>query len=132
MSLFVDTSAILALLDGSQPGHRAVSEAWDRAMEAGRRLLTSNYILVESFAVAQRRLGFEAVRAIADGFCPLMETLFVNEETHLAATAAFLAAGRRRLSFVDCASFELMRRHGVREALALDDDFARQGFRLLP
>ena len=30
------------------------------------------------------------------------------------------------------AEFEIMRRHGIRDALALDSDFARQGFRLLP
>ncbi len=35
-------------------------------------------------------------------------------------------------SLVDCASFELMRRHGITEALCLDADFAHQGFRLLP
>ncbi len=46
--------------------------------------------------------------------------------------AALCAAGRRRLSLVDCTSFEVMRRHGIEEALALDDDFARQGFGLHP
>ena len=41
-------------------------------------------------------------------------------------------AGRRRLSLVDCTSFEIMRRHGITAALSLDADFAQQGFRLLP
>ena len=50
----------------------------------------------------------------------------------LVALAALFAARRRKLSLVDCTSFELMRRHGLSEALALDDDFARQGYRCLP
>lgn len=132
MSLFVDTSAILALLDGDEPRHGEIAAAWNEAAAAERPLSTSNYIVVESFALAQRRMGFEAVRAIADRFLPLIETLFVSADIHASAAAAFLIAGRRQLSFVDCVSFELMRRHGIREALSLDPDFERQGFRLLP
>ena len=36
------------------------------------------------------------------------------------------------LSLVDCVSFEFMRAQGLREALALDEDFASAGYRLLP
>lgn len=132
MSLFVDTSALLALLDDEQPHHRAVAAEWRRAVESGRLLLTSNYIQVESFALVQRRLGVEAVRALVEVFLPLMSTLHVPERIHRAATAALLVAGRRRLSFVDCVSFELMRERGIREALTLDADFEQQGFRVLP
>ena len=78
------------------------------------------------------RLGLEALRALADVIVPMMQPLWIDEELHAAAVAALFAAGRRRLSLVDCASFELMRRRGLTEAFALDDDFARQGFRLLP
>lgn len=132
MSVFVDTSAILALLDATEESHGSVADAWDRAVEAGRPLVTSNYVVVESFALAQRRLGMDAVRAVADAFLPLLEVLFVTSDVHSAAMAALLAADRRRLSFVDCTSFELMRRRGIRDALALDADFAKQGFGLLP
>ena len=128
----MDTSAILALLDGDQPLHRQVEQAWNEAVSSGRPLLTSNYIAVESFALARQRMGMEAARAVADVLLPLMTTFFVTPDVHAAATAAWLAAGRRRLSFVDAASFEVMRRHGITEALALDADFELQGFRLLP
>ena len=50
----------------------------------------------------------------------------------MAAVASLFTAGRRKLSLADCTSFELMRRRGLAEALALDDDFACQGFRRLP
>lgn len=39
---------------------------------------------------------------------------------------------RRDLSLVDCVRFEFMRAQGLREALALDEDFATAGYRLLP
>ena len=132
MSLFVDTSALFAFLDADQPRHAEVIDAWERAVMEERRLFTSNYILVESFALVQRRLGLEPVRALADILVPMLRPLWIDAELHAAAVAALFAAGRRKLSLVDCTSFELMRRHGLTEAFALDDDFARQGFRLVP
>ena len=132
MSLFVDTSALLAFLDADQPRHTDVIDAWERIVLAERRLFTSNYVLVESFALVRRRLGIAALRALADVLVPMLRPLRIDEELHVAAVAALFAASRRRLSLVDCTSFELMRRHGLTEAFALDDDFARQGFRLVP
>ena len=131
MTLFVDTSALLAFLDADQPRHADTVEAWRRAIDDRDRLVTSNYVLVEVVALVQRRLGFGALRALAGDLLPL-ETLWIDEDLHAAATAALFTAGRRRLSLVDCTSFELMRRHGVTHALALDADFAQQGFHLLP
>ena len=132
MSLFVDTSALLTFLDADQPRHADVIDTWNRAVAEERPLVTSNYVLVESFALVQRRLGLEPLRAMADILVPMLRPLWVDEVLHAAAVAALLAASRRGLSLVDCTSFELMRRHGLTDALALDSDFARQGFRLLP
>lgn len=131
MSVFVDTSAVLGLLDESDPRHDAVVAAWESLAGSGR-FVTSNYVVVESFAVAPRRLGMRAARTAHDAIFPLIEMVFLSPEEHEVATAAFLAAGRRRVSFVDCTSFELMRRRGIASALALDADFAEQGFELLP
>ena len=132
MTLFVDTSALLAFLDADQPRHADTVEAWRQAIDDRDRLVTSNYVLVEVVALVQRRLGFDALRALAGDLLPLVETLWIDEDLHAAATAALFTAGRRRLSLVDCTSFELMRRHGITHALSLDTDFSRQGFRLLP
>ena len=132
MSIFVDTSALVAFLDADQPWHAEVIDTWDRAVADEKALFTSNYVLVESFALVQRRLGLEALRALADVLVPMLRPLWIDEELHAATVASLFAAGRRKLSLVDCTSFELMRRRGLTDALALDDDFARQGFRLLP
>ena len=132
MKLFVDTSALLAFLDADQPRHGDVVAAWHRAATGERTLVSSNYVLVETFTLVQRRLGMDALRAMAEVMLPLLHPLWIDESIHAAAAAALLTAGRRKLSLVDCTSFELMRRHGITEALTLDDDFAEQGFRLVP
>ena len=132
MKLFVDTSALIAVLDADLERHSDVLAAWDRAIEEQRDLVTSNYVLVECCALVQRRLGLEALGALTGVFVPLMHTLWVDEGLHATALSALVTTGRRELSLVDCTSFELMRRHGIRHAMALDDDFARQGFELSP
>ena len=82
MSLFVDTSALLAFLDADQPRHDEVIEAWDAAISSERPLFVSNYVLVETFQLVQRRLGAPAVRALQHGLVPLLQTLWVDDEVH--------------------------------------------------
>ena len=132
MSLFVDTSALFALLDGDEPRHPDVVAAWQSVTGDDRSLFTSNYVLVETFALIQRRLGLQAVHGFAEAFVPLLQPVWIDEELHAAALASLFTASQRRLSLVDCTSFELMRRLGLTDVLALDTDFACQGFNLLP
>jgi predicted nucleic acid-binding protein len=132
MSLFVDTSALLAFLDRDQPRHQEVLDAWEGAVRDRRVLFTSNYVLVETFALVQRRLGLEALRGFASVLVPMLQVVWIDEQAHASAASALFTAGRRNLSLVDCTSFESMRRLGLTQVLALDEDFARQGFELLP
>ena len=132
MSLFIDTSALYALLDGDESRHADLVAIWTAVTESDRILITSNYVLVETFALVQRRLGLDAVQGLTEVFVPLLQTVWIDEELHTTAAAALFTASQRRLSLVDCTSFELMRRLGLTDVLALDTDFARQGFNLLP
>jgi predicted nucleic acid-binding protein len=45
---------------------------------------------------------------------------------------AVLAATRKKLSLVDCASFQTMRELGVRSVFCFDSHFREQGFDALP
>ncbi|MDO8836495.1 MAG: PIN domain-containing protein [Vicinamibacterales bacterium] len=128
MTAFVDTSALLALLDAADAHHGAAVEAWTQLALQATTLVTTSYVVVETTAVVQHRLGMEAVRALTGDILPLLEVSYVDAEVHNAATAALLAAGRRRLSLVDCASFQIMRRLRVETAFAFDRHFAEQGF----
>jgi len=131
--IFVDTSAFFAILDRDDQAHARARETWTELMSADAPplLLTSNYVLVESFALVQARLGVDAVRTLHDAVLPVVSVRWVSEEDHATAVSALLAAARRRLSLVDCCSFEMMRRLGVQRAFAFDRHFAEQGFELL-
>jgi len=131
VSVFVDTSALYAVLDRDDANHAAAADAY-AALLIDASLLTHAYVVVETAALVQRRLGMEAVRALVDDALPAVEVAFVDELLHRAAVGAMLAAGRREVSLVDWTSFELMRSRRVNQAFAFDDDFAKHGFTLLP
>lgn len=132
MTTFLDTSAILALLDADDPRHPAVDSVWQALIDSNERLVSSNYVLVETLAVVQRRLGMDAVHGVQGAIVPLLDVEWIDEAIHSLALKAFLAHSRRRLSFVDCTSFEIMRRRGVVRALAVDPHSSELGFQQLP
>lgn len=132
MTLFVDTSALIALLDASDAKHAACAKEWKRLLTADVAFVTSNYVIVETNAIVQRRLGMEAVRSLTVDFLPLLSVDWVDEPVHAAGHAAMLTANRKQLSLVDCVSFEIMRRRDLSTAFALDDDFEDQGFTVVP
>ena len=132
MTAFVDTSALYALLDRDQDEHGDAAKAWRELVGESVPLLTTNYVLLETTALVQRRLGMKALRAFHDELVPVLEIQWVEEELHRTALAALLAGERRGVSLVDHTSFEVMRRGQIRRAFALDRDFARQGFDMLP
>ncbi|MGA2363285.1 MAG: PIN domain-containing protein [Candidatus Aminicenantales bacterium] len=132
MSILVDTSAFLAVLDQGDHNHPAAKAQWIEMLDRGDELVSHNYVLVETSAVILRRLGFEAVRVFERDVVPVLRLIWVTREIHEAAAGAHLVAGRRTLSLVDCVSFEVMRRTGVLTAFAFDRHFREYGYQTIP
>ena len=132
MSVYLDTSAILPLLDRDDLDHQVASDAWEEILSRDETVVTSSYVVVEAFALVQNRLGLGAARGLRDDLCPALTIEWVDSDLHEIGTAALFAAGRRQLSLVDCVSFEVMRRLGIRKAFAFDAHFAEQGFEVVP
>ena len=132
MTVFVDTSALYALLDSDDANHARARKQWAALLETQEPLLTTSYVVVETAALVQHRLGTEASRALFDELLGVVEVIFVGPDTHRAATAAWLVADRRKLSLVDCVSFQTMREAGVTTAFAFDRHFVEQGFPSAP
>lgn len=131
MSVYVDTSAFLAVINADDRFHAPAQRRWVQLIESGTPVFCNNYVLVETLAILQNRLGLDAVIAFQHDVVPVLVILWVDEDLHRQAVSALLAAQRRRLSLVDCASFESMRRAGLRQAFAFDAHFEQQGFEVL-
>ena len=132
MSVFVDTSGLYAVFDRDDANHSKSRAAWTQWLREGEVLVTNNYVLLEITALLQHRLGLAAVRALYEDVVPVLQVDWVSEEQHSAGAGAMLAAARRKLSLVDCVSFQTMRQHGLRGAFCFDAHFREQGFEMKP
>ena len=132
MTIFVDTSAIYAILSADDPHHTEAATKWRDLLINGEDLICTNYIVIETFAIVQNRFGMAAVRALQENAMPLLRVEWITPAQHDTAVKIMLASGRRQLSLVDCTSFETMRQLGIETAFVFDTHFAEQGFECVP
>ena len=132
MTVFVDTSSLLAVLDAGDLNHPTARASWEGLLGGEAELVTHNYVLVETSALVLRRLGLEALRVFETDIVPILHIIWVTPDVHEAAVGAQLLAARRALSLVDCVSFEVMRRAGLRSAFAFDSHFTEFSYGLVP
>jgi uncharacterized protein len=126
VSVFVDTSAVYALLDAGDSNHERALRATARLL--GEELVTHSYVVVELVSLVRRRLGPGAAARLIDEFLPALEITDVDAMLRSRALAAFRAATGSDVSLVDRTTFEFMRQRGIRRAWAMDSDFVGEGF----
>lgn len=131
MRVFVDTSALYALLDSSDRFHADAAQIFQQLSQQMVELITTNYVVVETIALLQSRLGVQAVEDFIMNVKPLLTIVWVDAQTHNSAELALLSQRRRRVSIVDHVSFVVMRYLSMSTAFANDSHFADAGFTLL-
>jgi uncharacterized protein len=127
--IFLDTSAIYAIADRGDPNHGVARKRLGAALEAGERLLTHNYVLVESLALIGRRLGPTPAIHFARS-ARAFKIEWVDERIHDEAVRRLRAVRKREPSFVDHVSFIVMRARSIDMAFAFDPHFETEGFRI--
>jgi predicted nucleic acid-binding protein len=127
--IFLDTSAIYALADKADTNHKTAYSKFESVLKSGETFLIHNYILLESVALLQARLGLpSAILFLEDA--QAFEVEWLDLELHQEAVKELEKIGKRGISLVDCTSFVVMKRRGVQKVLAFDPDFEDQGFTL--
>jgi predicted nucleic acid-binding protein len=127
-NVFVDTSALYALLDAEDPNHERAAGIF-AAVVREESAFTHNYIHVEAEQLIRRRLGAAAARRLLDELLPAIATVWVDQQVHETAVRTLTDQGRAA-SLVDQVSFIIMANEGAADALAFDADFERAGYRL--
>lgn len=128
--VFVDTSALLTLLDRSDSRHEAARTCLQGLADA--ELVTHWYVVAESLAVVRRRFGVDGAITLLDEILPALEVLPVDASAHTAAIGRYRGSLPSGTSFVDNVSFELMAREGIETAFAFDIDFVSAGVNVIP
>ena len=121
MSLFADTSAWFAAADASDSSNRRAK----RILQAGERLVTSSFVLAETWRLVHHRLGRRAAEQFWDGLRSGVAEIEPVVAADLEVAWNIGEAYRDQdFSIVDRTSFAVMRRLGIHRAASLDDDFA--------
>jgi len=131
LRFFVDTSAWFALVNRDDPDHKTVAALLGKSQG---RLIASNYIFDETVTLCLYRLGHSVAQKVGGVLLDSarVDLLRITPEDENAAWELFCKRADQTYSFTDCTSFVIMRRLGIKTAVALDDDFASEGFESLP
>jgi predicted nucleic acid-binding protein len=132
VSVFVDTSAFYALLVRTDDAHEGVRAAFERLLAQRRSLRTTSFVIVETMALLQHRVGLAAAKDFDEDVLPAVRVAWVDEHLYRRGVDRLMREDRRQLSLVDCVSFELMREQGLTTALAVDEHFGEAGFQVVP
>jgi len=131
MIIFVDSSALYAILVKSDEANVSAITHFDALLnDPTVRLVTSNYVVVETCFLLHNRFGVQSVQSLQAKLLPGISVWWVDETIHQAGLMAMIQAGNNGPSLVDCTSFAMMDAHGITHALAYDRHFTAAGFTL--
>ena len=130
-AVFADTSALLALLNAVDDNHSRAVRAFANLRTRQASLVSTSFVLVETYALVGRCLGLDAVRSFRANVAPLIEIVWIDDTLHNAGLDLWLDRRKRLLSLVDAVSFVTMRHRHLAEAFAFDPHFEQEGFNLV-
>lgn len=133
-AVFVDTSGWMACADGADPTHTRTVAARDAALEAGRMLITTDFVVDETLTLIRLRLGLAAAAtwwSQIDGSQRLRWER-IDAGRFERARALFFQYRDRDFSFTDCTSCAVMRELRLTHVITTDRHFRQMGFQMLP
>jgi predicted nucleic acid-binding protein len=124
----------MACADGADAAHRSACSARDLALEEGRLLVTSDYVIDETLTLIRMRLGLRAAEAWweqVEGSSRLRwEWISVSRAEK--ARRVFFRHRDKDYSFTDCTSLVVMQELKLKQALTTDKHFRQMGFQMVP
>jgi uncharacterized protein len=124
--IFLDTSAIFALADIDDEKHSEAVRLFESVQDTGEQILTRSYILVESAALLQHRIGLDAALAFLREACNFT-VLWVDESLHDRAVQLLNQRKPTKISLVDAVNVVVMQEKGIKKFLSFDKHFSDAG-----
>ena len=119
---FVDSSAIVALVDTNDRTHEAAVAAYRELVDQGYRLFTTNHVIAEVVDLLSAGIGPDVARRwLRDHRLPVYHA--DEQDEHRAKALVISSRSPRGLSLVDAISLVVMERFGVADAFAVDPGF---------
>jgi predicted nucleic acid-binding protein len=129
---FADTSGWAAWLGRREPFHPLAVALVTQARRDERHLVTTNYVLAELVALLTSPLRVpreQQIQLLTDlRAANWVDIVHVDSALDSAAWALWMSRPDKDWSLVDCASFIIMQREGLTEALTADHHFEQAGY----
>ena len=126
MTLLWDTGAAVALVNKRDQWHVAAKKRLRLLQRRRGRLVLTNFLVGEIYALLLSRLGGAVARHWLETNDVAVER--VTEGDELRAKAILLRYTDKDFSYVDATSFAVMERLGLQTAFTFDAHFAQYGF----
>ena len=130
--IFADTAGWGNLVDPSQPYHELASQIYRSARQHGHTFITTNYVLTELVALLTNPLQIHrtAIIHFIGGVkaSPYVQVIHIDPTVDTQAWKLLTQRTDKAWSLVDCASFVVMQRESITEALTTDHHFEQAGF----
>lgn len=130
--LFVDTAGWGHLVDSTQKYHPLAATIYRSARQEGRKLITTNYVIIELVALltSPLRIPRSSIIAFIEGLktSPYVEVVHIDAALDQEAWQLLRQRQDKDWSLVDCASFVIMQQLNLREALTTDHHFEQANF----
>ena len=122
---FVDSSAIVAMVDANDNTHGAAVSAYAELLQQGYKLFTTNHVIAETADLLDAGVGPDIARRwLRDHRLPIYHA---DEQDERRAKALVISSrSPRGLSYVDAVSLVVMEKFGVADAFAVDPHFLNE------
>lgn len=132
-TVFVDTSAWLALINEADSDHVSAKTIRDKLLRSKKRFFITNYIIVEiANSLCKTRWRSHAVSLINSiRETESIEVVEIDREILDDAWNMYSTRTDKEWSLTDCASFVVMKKYGIQEAFTSDHHFEQAGYEVL-
>jgi predicted nucleic acid-binding protein len=124
----------MACADESDPAHQRARQARDAALEEGKILVSTDYVVDETLTLIRVRLSLIAAEAWwsqLEGSSRLRWE-WIGVARAEKARDLFFRHRDKSYSFTDCTSFVVMKELKLKQALTTDRHFRQMGFDVMP
>jgi uncharacterized protein len=123
--VFWDTSAFLAIENRRDTHHHEAVSFRDSCFKEGRALITTDYILDESYTLIRFRAGYHIAVQFGEALrgSRLLRIEHITPEIIEKAWQLFKNFSDHEFSFTDCTSFIVMERLHIQTAFTFDHHF---------
>lgn len=132
ISVFLDTSFFKAAIDPKDDFYIKAKGILNKLQKEKVNLVTSNYVLDESFTLIRKRCGREMVDKFRKYLSKsaLVATIIRVTVADEAKAWDWFLKDWKDLSFTDCVSFALMDRFNIKRTATFDQHFTKAGFQI--